>query len=195
MKTATKLILLLAVLGTLTVVAVSGAQSEPFIGEIRLFAGNFAQRGWAFCHGQLLPIAQHTALFSILGTIYGGDGTTTFALPDLRGRAAIGAGSGPDLTPSPLGSHGGQEEVSLSVDQLPPHTHPAMASSDNADTSSPMGNVWATKRRTFKSADADVEMGASAIGETGEGQPVNVLDPFLALNYIIALEGLYPSRN
>jgi len=195
MRSTWKLIFILTVLATLTLVHVAGAQ-EPFLGEIRLVAFTFAPRGWAFCHGQLLPISQHTALFSLLGTIYGGDGRTTFALPDLRGRVPIGAGTGPGLTPRSLGERGGAEGVQLTVEQLPAHTHRAMAHSGKSDTRNPEGNVWAkARRRAYSTSGIDVEMDETAIGLTGGGNPVETLPPFLGLNYVIALQGIYPSRD
>ena len=124
------------------------AASEPLIGEIRLFAGNFAPRGWALCDGQLLAINQRQALFSILGTMYGGDGRTTFGLPDLRGRVPVHAGEGPGLTKRSLGQKGGAETHVLTVHEMPSHAHQAMGSADPGKQSSPLGNVWATQQRT-----------------------------------------------
>jgi microcystin-dependent protein len=189
------------VLAVVTLFAVPGTvkAQEPFIGEIRLFAGNFAPRGWAFCNGQLLAISQNSALFAILGTTYGGDGRTTFALPDLRGRAPVHSGfsQGPGLTRRNLGEKGGQENVTLSVEQVPSHTHAARASGDFPDSSSPAGNFLGTMQRTriYSSSGSDVSMATGAIGPAGENQPHNNMPPYLGLNYIIALQGLFPPRN
>ena len=178
------------------VFSASLASAEPFIGEIRMFAGAFAPRDWAFCDGQILSIAEHTALFSLLGTTYGGDGRSTFGLPDLRGRVPMHKGAGPGLSPRYLGQVGGYERVGLSVSQMPAHTHQARASSEAPDTNSPEGAVPAEKVRTnlYSIESADVDMGASAISSTGGSQPHDNMPPFLSINYIIALQGLYPSR-
>jgi microcystin-dependent protein len=176
------------------------AQWEPFIGEIRWVAFNFAPVGWATCEGQLLLISQNSALFDLLGTTYGGDGKTTFALPDLRGRAPIGQGQGTGLTTRGLGDRGGQETVMLTQDQLPPHTHAALASSSTATTKSPAGNVLATasgpgQRTTiYAPGPSNVTLGGSAIGTVGGGQPHENMPPFLTLTCIIALQGIFPSR-
>ena len=172
---------------------------EPLLGEIKLFAGNFAPRGWAFCEGQLLPISQNTALFSILGTTYGGDGRTTFALPDLRGRAPIHPGTGPGLSAYNLGETGGAETVALTAQQLPPHNHSLNANTQNGNTSDPPGAALAdtkgTDRDYMKSGEVNTQMSANSIGVTGGGQPHENRQPYLAINFIIALEGIYPSRN
>ncbi len=171
---------------------------EPLIGEIIMFAGNFAPRGWALCDGQLLSISGNEALFSILGTTYGGDGRTTFALPDLRGRVAMHAGNGPGLSNRRLGERGGVEQVTLNATQLPAHTHRLRAhSSEAGDTPIPTNAVLSFDPREsqYNTQDADVDMGASAIASTGEGQPHSIVQPYQAVNYIIALQGIYPSRN
>ena len=177
------------------VIGATVASADPFIGEIKMFAGNFAPRNWAFCDGQLLPISQYSALFSILGTTYGGDGRTTFGLPDLRGRVPLNPGSGPGLTPRSLGQKGGSESVALSVPQLPAHTHQARASSETPDTPSPEGAVPAEKVRThlYTSATADVNMGSTAIASTGSGQAHDNMPPFLGIRYIICIQGIFPS--
>ena len=174
----------------------SSASADPFIGEIRIFAGTFAPQGWAFCDGQLLAIAQNTALFSLLGTNYGGDGRTTFGLPDLRGRVPMHAGSGPGLTPRYLGQKGGQEQVTLNESQIPAHTHQAKASSEAPDTNSPENAVSAQKVRThlYNTGPSDVNMGTTAISSTGGSQAHDNMQPYQCLNYIICLQGLYPSR-
>ena len=170
--------------------------SEPFVGEVRMFAGNFAPRGWAFCDGQLLAVSQNDALFSLLGTIYGGDGRTTFGLPDLRGRIPIHAGSGPGLSPRRLGAKGGAENVTLTVNQMPSHTHTMRASQDPSTTPNPAGSVLgesAVDRIYEPSPDAN--MATSSITNVGGSRSHSNLQPFLCINYIIALFGIYPSRH
>ncbi|MEZ6135456.1 MAG: tail fiber protein [Pirellulaceae bacterium] len=170
--------------------------SEPFIGQIIMFGGNFAPRGWAFCDGQLLPIAQNTALFSILGTTYGGDGRTTFGLPDLRGRVPLHAGSGPGLSPRPLGFRGGSESVVLQVANLPAHSHSLKASTNEATTQVPTGQVLADARlNAYGAGPAAAVMEDSSIGSTGGNQPIGIAPPQLAINFIIALQGIFPSRS
>ena len=168
---------------------------EPFVGEIMLFAGNYAPRGWAVCDGQLLAISQNDALFSLLGTTYGGDGRTTFALPDLRGRAPVHQGNGPGLSGRTLGSKGGEEHVTLTVNQMPSHAHPVMGSSANADSGDPAGRVLALADfNLYGVAAPAADMAAAGIGTTGGGQPHDNMMPFLAVNYCIALVGIYPAR-
>lgn len=174
--------------------------AEPFVGEIRMFAGNFAPSGWAFCDGQLLAISQNDALFSLLGTIYGGDGRTTFGLPDMRGRIPIHAGTGPGLTARALGAKGGVEAVTVTVDQLPSHDHtPVQASGSAASERDPAGNVFAETDRDqyFEAPDAGdiVNLSASAILTSGGDQDHANLMPFQCIHFIIALFGIYPSRN
>lgn len=175
--------------------------TDPFIGEITLFAGNYAPRGWAFCQGQLLSIAQNTALFSILGTTYGGDGQTTFALPDLRGRAPIGPGQGPGLPPYYLGELGGEPTHTLIYPEMPAHSHAAQASGVAAGgtSASPGGGTWASstaRDSLYSNAAPDSPMAAGniTVGAAGNSQPHNNMPPYLGVNYIIALEGIYPSR-
>jgi microcystin-dependent protein len=173
--------------------------ATPFIGEITLFAGNFAPRGWAFCNGQLLSIAQNTALFSILGTTYGGNGQTTFALPDLRGRVPIHPGQGPGLSNYQLGQVGGSENVTLLSTQMPAHTHPVNAVASGGNQASPAGNLPAIEStgtsKDYSSAPATGPMSASMIGATGGGQPFPIVQPYECINYIIATQGIFPSRN
>jgi microcystin-dependent protein len=172
--------------------------SEPFVGEIRMFAGNFAPRGWAFCDGQLLAVSQNDALFSLLGTIYGGDGRTTFGLPDLRGRIPIHAGHGPGLSERRLGSKAGEEKVTLTVNQLPSHRHDVFASSTGASSGNPSGNVSANTAPTnvYSTALALPEsMSSSAVSGTGGSRSHTNLMPYLCVHFIIALVGIYPSRN
>lgn len=173
--------------------------SEPFVAEIRIFAGNFAPRGWAFCNGQLLPIAQNTALFSLIGTTYGGDGRITTALPNLQGRAPMHPGRGPGLTARRLGERGGVEDVTLSEAQMPNHNHAFQAASAPSNSNTPGGAALANPAvqavRIYGNASNIVGMADSAIGNTGGSQPHNNMQPFLTTNFIIALVGLYPSRS
>ena len=172
---------------------------EPFLAQIVMFGGNFAPRGWALCNGQLLPISQNTALFSILGTTYGGDGRTTFALPDLRGRAPVSEGQGPGLSNYTLGEKRGDENTTLSVANLPSHTHTARAQSGDGDSATPVGNVWAddlgVSSATYSTGGANSNMNSQAIANTGGGAAFSNSAPRLAVNFIIALEGTFPSRN
>lgn len=170
--------------------------SEPFVGEIRMFAGNFAPRGWAFCDGQLLAVSQNDALFSLFGTIYGGDGRTTFGLPDLRGRIPIHPGSGPGLSPRQLGARGGAENATLTVNQLPSHTHGLQASSNAGTDANPAGKVLGASPsvRLYRPVAASVNMNASAITSVGGSQQHTNVMPFLCINFIVALVGIYPSR-
>jgi microcystin-dependent protein len=170
--------------------------AEPFVGEIRMFAGNFAPRGWALCDGQLLAIAQNDALFSLFGTVYGGDGRTTFGLPDLRGRVPVHAGTGPGLSDRRLGSKSGSESVAMVSNQLPSHTHPFQGSSDAATTPDPSGNVFARSSGDAYGSDLSASnMNGAAVGNSGGGQAHTNLMPSLAVNFIVALFGVYPSRN
>jgi microcystin-dependent protein len=170
--------------------------SEPFVGEIRMFAGNFAPRGWAFCDGQLLATSQNDALFSLLGTIYGGDGVTTFGLPDLRGRIPVHAGHGPGLSERRLGSKGGAESVTLTVNQLPSHTHPLQVSSAPAVSSNPQDNVPGRAATDIYSESlSPVNMNSASVTSVGESQSHTNLMPFLCIHFIIALVGIYPSRH
>jgi len=172
--------------------------SEPFIGSIVLFCGNFAPRGWATCDGQLLSIAQNTALFSILGTTFGGDGQTTFALPDLRGRVPLHPGSGPGLSPYTLGQSSGAETVTLMATQMPAHSHAVAAPcSDGIPTApSPVGAVLANQDQVpFYAASGTAAMAPGTSTIAGGSQPHENRQPLLAINFIIALEGIYPSRS
>lgn len=187
--------------------------SEPFIGQIQPYGFNFAPRGWALCDGQLLPISSNTALFSLLGTIYGGDGRTTFALPDLRGRTPIHQGNGPGLSTRKIGSRGGEEWVTLNQAQMPAHDHTGQATlsgkvkcnsgAGNADT--PVGNALATISRTnqYSNAGANADMGDGTVDAHGNlttttaggSMPHDNMQPYLTINYCIALVGLFPSRS
>jgi microcystin-dependent protein len=168
----------------------------PYIGDIYVFAGTFAPRGWAFCEGQILSIAQNQALFSLLGTTYGGNGQTTFALPDLRGRVPMHFGQGPGLSPRTLGEKSGSETVTLLTTELPPHIHSVTASSDNGVRTGPANGVWASSTRgdAQYSATADTTMNPGALGPAGSSAPHNNMQPYLAIRFIIALVGVYPSR-
>lgn len=175
--------------------------SEPFLGEIRMFGGNFAPRGWALCNGQLLSIAQNSALFSLLGTTYGGDGVTTFALPNLQGRFPMHWGTGPGLTPRTIGEQAGTENVTLISTQMPTHTHLASANSGDGNSTSPQGNVWATavdansQQVSAFGTTANTVMNPQAIGTSGGNQPHNNMQPYLCVTFLIALQGIYPSRS
>lgn len=171
--------------------------SEPFVGEIRMFAGNFAPRGWAFCDGQLLAVSQNDALFSLLGTIYGGDGRTTFGLPDMRGRIPLHQGTGPGLSPRRLGSKGGAENVTLTTNQLASHSHDFNANTAAATANSPQGKVVAegVGVNFYRQEDQNVSMASNMVANTGGSQPHTNLMPTLCVNYIIALFGIYPSRH
>lgn len=179
--------------------------AEPFIGQIMLVGFNFEPRGWAFCNGQLLSISQNTALFSLLGTTYGGNGQTTFALPDLRGRAAVGFGQGPGLSNYDLGEVTGSETVTLTVGQMPAHSHLVGANAANATVASPSGadlakTVDSTGRTSFNTYStppmtAPVTLDPATIQQSGGSQPHSNIQPVLGLNYIIALQGIFPSRN
>lgn len=166
---------------------------EPFIGQIMMFAGNFAPRGWAFCDGQLLPIAQNTALFSLIGTTYGGDGKTTFALPDLRGRVPLHQGDGPGLSPYRLGERTGGEQVTLTQSNLPAHSHSFSASNQGADDDVPAGNALAAGQ-IYQGGTPNTPLNAATVGSTGGSQPFRVVQPLLAINFVIALQGIFPSR-
>ena len=175
--------------------------ATPFVAELRIFACNFAPRGWAQCNGQLLPIAQNTALFSLLGTTYGGNGQTTFGLPNLQGRAANHMGQGPGLSSYVEGQSAGNSTVTLLSNQIPPHTHTAIG--DNGDGTNgfgPSGHAWATPSadrdiNLYDTNGALVNMGANALANAGGGGPHNNLMPYQVHNFCIALQGVYPSRN
>lgn len=170
--------------------------SQPFIGEIRMFGGNFAPVGFAFCDGQLLPIAEYDALFALIGTTYGGDGQTTFALPDLRGRLPVHTGQGNGLSNYVLGQSGGSETVTLTAQQLPAHTHAAQAQSAAGNQSAPGGGVWASSGQNQFSASApNTGMSAAAIGPAGGSLPHDNMMPYQVVSFIIALYGIFPSRS
>ncbi|KJZ17564.1 phage tail protein [Loktanella sp. S4079] len=168
---------------------------EPILGQVIMFGGNFAPRGWAFCDGQLLPIASNSALFSLLGTTYGGDGRSTFGLPDLRGRAPIHAGTGNGLSPRQIGQRVGREDVTLTVAEMPAHGHGVMASSSAADSVRPSNDYLASANIYSNEPGRLNELGTQTITPTGGSQPHENMQPSLVINYIIALQGVYPSRS
>lgn len=171
---------------------------EPFIGEIRVFAGNFAPRGWALCNGQLLPIMQNTALFSLLGFYYGGDGRSTFALPDLVDRAAIQAGMGPGLSERFQGEAGGAADITLTQNEIPAHTHQLTASGASASSTQANGKLLASVNAPnppYHEPNGLVPMGAGALQPAGGGQPHENRQPYLKLTFIIALQGVFPPRS
>jgi microcystin-dependent protein len=170
---------------------------EPYIGEVRMFAGNFAPAGWAFCNGQLLPIAENDVLFSLIGTTYGGDGQQTFAMPDLRGRGPIHMGNGPDGTVYALGSGSGAEEVTLSVQQIPSHTHALIASQDAGNANTPGGNIPAQTSggvMLYREVEPSATLNAAVDGISGGSQPHENMQPFLCISFIISLFGIYPQQ-
>jgi microcystin-dependent protein len=170
--------------------------SDPFIAEVRIVGFNFAPRGWAFCNGQLLPITQNTALFSLLGTNYGGNGTTTFALPNLQGRSPMHAGQGPGLSERTLGESGGSAAVTLVASQVPAHTH-ALQASATASTGTPSGTVALASNAgasIYRSPTGQVAMADAALAPAGSGLPHNNRQPYLAMSFIIALQGIFPPR-
>ena len=174
---------------------------QPFIGQITLFPFNFAPTGWALCEGQLMPISQNTALFSLLGTFYGGDGKTTFALPDLRGRVAVG--QGPGLSPYDIGEVLGVEAVTLLGSQIPPHSHPFPAVAAQATTNAPNGALPAEGHgsgrgafpvNTYAALQTAVPLASGQVVPAGGGHAHNNLQPYLTLNWCIALQGVFPAR-
>jgi len=190
--------------------------AEPFLGMIITVPYNFAPQGWAFCAGQLLPISQNTALFALIGTTFGGDGITTFALPDLRSRVPAGSGQGPGLSNYDLGEVGGTETTTLTINQMPAHNHlitlnnltaTANARNTAGNSQTPVGNVPAVEAAgvtaTYSNSPANATMapgaitvtGAATASATGNGLPLSILSPFLVVNYCIALQGIFPSRN
>ena len=175
--------------------------SEPFIAQVMMFGGNFAPRGWAFCDGQLLPISQNTALFSLIGTFYGGDGRTTFALPDLRGRFPMHEGQGAGLSSRVQGARSGVETNYLTVGNMPSHTHggTVVTSTQEGDRNDPAGAYMARPEDPLQpyggSTGGTMAAGSVQIDPAGSGQPVDNMSPFLVLRFVIALQGIFPSRN
>lgn len=169
--------------------------ADPFLAEIRMFGGNFAPTGWATCSGQLLPISQNTALFSLLGTNYGGNGQTTFALPNLQGNIPVGPGQGPGLSSYNLGQTGGTQNVTLTSNQLPNHGHSVQASVRPAESTSPASQGLArSASNAFVGGAANTALSPSSTTPNGGDQPHNNLQPYLVVTFIIALQGIYPQR-
>ncbi len=170
--------------------------AEPFVGEIRMFGFNFAPSGWALCNGQILPINQNQALFSLLGTFYGGDGITTFALPNLQSRVAVHMGTGSGLSPYEIGQNGGVENVTLTTGEMPSHTHGVGANGSAATSSRAGGGVLArTSQSTYGTSTDGTLMNANVIQPSGSSQPHPNIQPYLTINFCIALQGIFPSRN
>ena len=173
---------------------------DPFVAEIRIFAGNFAPKGWAQCDGQLLPISQNTALFSLLGTTYGGDGKSNFALPNLQGCSPMQAGQGPGLSLRDLGETGGEQAVTLLQTEMPTHAHTALAAT-GSNSNDPANNAWADGQKGFGNFYAptagigNVQMNPFATSISGANLPHNNMPPFLGLTFIIALQGVFPARS
>ena len=175
--------------------------SNPFLAEIRIFSGNFAPKGWALCNGQLLPVSQNTALFSLLGTTYGGDGKSNFALPNLQGNAPMQAGQGPALSLRDLGETGGEQAVTLLQSEMPAHSH-GVEGSTGSNQASPSGNAWASGQKLGggnlyapSNQQSNVQMNPFATSITGGNLPHNNMPPFLGLMFIIALQGVFPPRS
>ena len=172
---------------------------DPFIGQIMPVGFGFAARGWATCDGQIMAISQNQALFSLLGTTFGGDGRSTFALPDLRGRVAVHVGNGPGLSNYSWGQKGGSETVTLNTNQMPSHNHTVNCTSTAGNVSSPVGAIPGSEiaqgADVWQSGSANNTMRSDMIGNTGGGQPHNNLQPYLAIFWLIALTGVFPSRN
>lgn len=172
---------------------------DPFVAEIRIFAGNFAPKGWAQCNGQLLPISQNTALFSLLGTTYGGDGKSNFALPNLQGLAPLQAGQGPGLSLRDLGETSGEQSVTLLVTEMPVHSHTVQAATSGG-LPSPTANAWASGAKGHPASYAapsgqTVQMSPSGTSVTGSSFPHNNMSPYLCLTFIIAMQGVFPPRS
>jgi len=165
--------------------------AQPYVGEIRMFAGNFPPAGWMFCEGELLPISEYETLFNLIGTTYGGDGQSTFALPDLRGRVPIHQGNGFTLAET-----GGVEEITLTVSQTPAHSHPVLGSTREGNRTTPASSIWATTamEKPYIGAAPGVNMAAQAIGSTGGSQSHTNLQPYLCVDFIISLFGIFPSQ-
>lgn len=168
---------------------------SPYVGEIRMFGGNFAPRDWALCNGQLIAISQNTTLFTLIGTTYGGDGVQTFQLPDLRGRLPIHFGTNPSGGGQyVLGQPGGVEEVTLTSQQIPQHNH-AVAGSTNGGSTSPSGNTYGSGQALFSSSAPSIQMSPSTVANSGSSQPHSNFMPYLCVNFIISLFGIFPSQN
>ncbi|MDR3556059.1 MAG: tail fiber protein [Syntrophobacteraceae bacterium] len=203
MKKSILIVLFIFVLAGLPMIpqTASAQATEPFIGQLALVAFNFAPVGWQICQGQVLPISQNTALFSLLGTTYGGDGVQTFALPDLQGRVPLGQGQGAGLTSRTMGERGGAETHTLTIAEMPYHRHSASlaASPNTANSPNPGGAVLANTGRTqiysTGAPTAFMASGVVRVSPTGGGQPHNIMQPYVVMNWIISLYGVFPSRN
>ncbi len=174
--------------------------AEPFVAEVRMWATNFAPRGWAACDGQLLPIAQNTALFSLIGTTYGGDGRTTLGLPNLQGRAPMHPGNGPGLTSRRIGERGGTETETLGTQQVPPHTHAVKATTSPASSFGPGGTGSSALARSvggaaYSTDTTTASLDTTALGNVGGGQPHTNLQPYQVVTFCIALQGIFPPRS
>jgi microcystin-dependent protein len=170
--------------------------SQPFVGEIRMFGGNFAPAGWAFCDGALIAISENDTLFNLIGTTYGGDGQSTFALPDLRGRLPIHMGSGAGLTTRVIGEMGGVESVTLTTQQIPIHTHAPLADSNSGNQTSPQNGIWATASASrYSSSAPNLAMNNTLVGSAGGSQPHDNRMPYLTISFIISLFGVFPTQN
>jgi microcystin-dependent protein len=167
---------------------------DPFVAEIRIFPFNFAPRGWAFCNGQLIPISQNTALFSLVGTMYGGDGRSTFALPNFQGRTPIGQGQGPGLSNRSIGETGGSESVTLLQSEMPNHTHTMSQSLRPADSLNPQAQGLGTGNNVYAPSANLSAMSQTSLSPAGGGMPHNNMQPYLALNFCIAMQGVFPPR-
>lgn len=171
--------------------------SDPFVGEIRMFGGNFPPAGWMFCDGNLLPISENETLFQLIGTTYGGDGQETFALPNLQSRVPMHAGTGPDGATYVLGEQAGVESVTLTVNQIPTHTHPLLGSNTPAGTQIPGGNVAAQGAggaQIYTSANSPIQISPQSVAPAGGSQPHENLQPYLCINFIISLFGIFPRQ-
>lgn len=172
---------------------------EPFVGEVRMFGGSFAPAGWAMCQGQLMPISQNETLFNLIGTTYGGDGQSTFALPDLQGRMPLHAGQGPGISQTyQIGETGGVESVTLSVQQIPVHTHALLASGDFGQNQQPQNGFFAqlnTGTLYISPADPMANLNAGALSPVGGSQPHENMMPYLCITFIISLFGVFPTQN
>jgi microcystin-dependent protein len=174
--------------------------SNPYLAEIRILSCNFAPLGWAFCNGQLLPISQNTALFSLVGTFYGGDGKSTFGLPNLQGMAALGMGQGPGLSQRDLGETGGEQAVTVLQSQMASHNHLANCVTGPGTSNTPTANVWAEDgvtrgKKVYATTTDGTQMNTGTLAINGGSQPHNNMPPYLVLNFVIAMQGVYPARN
>ncbi|SRR5579864_9534013 len=192
----TFLLLLVLVVLLAMIASVPASAQEPFLGEIRFVGFNFAPQGWLPCDGRLMSISQNTALFSLLGINFGGDGKTTFALPDMQGRVPVGTGQGTGLTNRNIGDKGGLESVTLTIAQMPMHRHNLMASSATANTTAPGGDALANSSTTpvYSTGTTNVAMKSTSVNTSGKNQPHENMQPFLGMTCIIAVQGIFPAR-